>query len=344
MATPKEILQHLWDEHRPEFEGWHGYSTESDGSGVTLYFRPETESGPLIRALASEGISRVTTRFVPQFRQLAGGPFANSANPLQVGTRVSAKGSGPKCQTQCPGTIGAFLQLTPTRSGDRVWLLGSHHVLVPRGTCLITSAPGIASAQIFDAGGVQISTNVRFATKTDGSFLDAAIVPVMAGSNGYDPSLGITDPTPISPAVLQRGISVVTKQGIVPPRITSGTFFDRIDRLAVTEHCTGTTIDYVDELLIESMPGQSFASDSDSGSLVVFKGQPLGLVCAMSDAAKPGQIATSPLGLVTAIDVVIQQLASLVDDRPSGRALVMLPLQLIAPQPVQPVASGLGIS
>lgn len=322
MEPIEEFLLSKWKKRSldPDLLGWHAFSVRQNATTIvsTLY-EPERDPEPLRRSLIPFGKVTFKVRFVRRFRQLRTGK-QTILTPLQPGSAV--RSVDDDCKRSDLGTVGAFLRLSPCRTSDEIWLLSCNHILVRKPECLKHNF----SVRTLDEA--IISSCVKYTTMPDGSFLDAALAKLNDPTGIkpiYDPRLGLTSlfPTPIVPPGTR-----VKKQGN-STGVTCGQVLDQYDHAAVLT-AQGDEVEDEGDIMVASILGEcKFLDDSDSGSLMVAKGQPAGIVHSMSDT--PASVGldpslTSPFGFVTPLTLAIDLLSAAVD--PTGtRKLAMLPLQ-----------------
>jgi hypothetical protein len=304
MITPEMIkealnrVRTLWNTRRDNFTNWHGYaaSGKGDAAQIKYYILPDTSGSELLNH--SSDISElvpVVIEEMPQFVQAAAGN-ESLVIKLRPGTGVRSVSSSPDCTKRCPGTIGAFLRKKGTTSP--VWLLSNFHVLVKDEDCL--------PVKVFSQQGDFISDNVKFIPLFDtGNEVDVAVAEIDPAFPDplYDP-LKISDITPMLPADGDLVQKLGAKTGL-----TCGKVRHQSCTMDVLDCDENNNLEFINQIMVDSIPGKRpFLGKGDSGSLMVSKTRPAGLLFAISNP-----LSADPFtGLVNPWQVVLNKLATII--------------------------------
>jgi len=303
----KEILQvdALWEQTRDndDFRGWYGYGIRKDRDlyALTVFARNKADLKLILDTVSRlfRNDVRLQGFVVPRFRQLSGGKFsAAGSTPLKPGNIVFAVGK--KCFS-CPGTIGGFLASAPKRRAKKKWLLSNHHVL----------AECPSKVQVFGENNFLVGKKVRSAPV---GLVDAALVELPQGMK-------------INPHYGKLGKLIKKKKMKVPfgatvrklgraTGLTSGHFIG-ICRKVIVFDCSDTgSAEFTNQLMIGAKKKKNpFADKGDSGSLVVSKQNPIGLLFAATSKGGPKDSGCGfkpPFFLANPLPSVIDELSKVV--------------------------------
>lgn len=314
---PKQIqeilkpIDELWKESRQIAIGfdsvrastWHGYGWREDQTGLVVspFVKKQQDLGPIQDEFTAQLPKKVKVEglVLPAFRQMRTGNQRELPDPLQPGNVVFVS----DCPHACTGTIGAFL-IDGTQS---IWLLSNRHVL---GEC---SSP----VNVIGASAFPIGTEVRAVPVDDtGNTVDAALVKIM-NTSAINPEFAgirrLINPRTVALPRL-RHLEPVKKLGNATD-LTDGKLVLHCKTVKVIGCADSKEREFQDQLaFISKTPGQRFAAEGDSGSLIVAGTRPIGLLFAQTDPPTPQtqneQSFQAPIFLANRWDLVIQELSN----------------------------------